>query len=207
MWKAWPDVRAGGLLLILMVLLAGCGRREEKKSDSDTVQTPMPPIGSVDSAMSSIDSSLAPPVAADWTAGIVDLPASGDSIATLVSVRHAAHDGYDRLVFEWSTAGRPGAHVEYIDRPVRSCGSGEVVPLAGDAWLLVKFTPAMAHTEEGHPTVGDRSRSPNLPILKGLELTCDFEADVSWVAGVSSPQRYRAFALMDPPRVIVDLAH
>ncbi|HET9234257.1 MAG TPA: hypothetical protein VFP10_08980 [Candidatus Eisenbacteria bacterium] len=203
-------MRRGWLLLIVAVLLAGCGQRGERKSEtasSDTTLTPAPHDGSVDSSATSLDSVLAPPRSAEWTAGIVDLPALDDSIATLVSVRHAAHGNFDRLVFEWSSAGRPGAHVEYIDRPVRSCGSGEVVPLAGDAWLLIKFTPAVAHTEEGHPTVGDRSRTPNLPTLKELELICDFEADVSWVAGVSSPQRYRAFVLTDPPRVIVDIGH
>ena len=209
-WKAWPDVRTGYLLLFLCVLLAGCGQREERKTASDRSgpdSTTGAPDGLVDSSESSLDSVLAPPGSSEWTAGIVDLPASGDSVATLMSVRHAAHEGYDRLVFEFATGARPGTHVEYIDRPVRSCGSGEVVPLAGDAWLLVKFTPAVAHTEEGHPTVGDRARSPNLQILKELKLICDFEADVSWVAGVSSPHRYRAFALANPPRVIVDVQH
>lgn len=219
MWKPWPEMRAGCLLLVMAVLLAGCGRREEKKSDSaasDTAITPALPDGLADSSVSAVDSALAPPVAAEWTAGIVDLAGEaflsndtppGGEIAVLSCVRHAAHDDYDRIVFEFTPEARPPVHVEYIDRPVRSCGSGEVVPLAGDAWLLVKFTPAVAHTEEGHPTVGDRARSPNLSILKELKLICDFEADVSWVAGVSSPQRYRAFALMDPPRVVVDIGH
>ena len=212
-------MRVGWWLLIVMVFLAGCGRREEKKSEtaaSDTTLTPAPPDGSVDSSATSADSALAPPVSVEWTAGIVDIPGetfiSNDTlpsgeIAVLSSVRHAAHDNYDRIVFEFTPEARPPVHVEYIDRPVRSCGSGEVVPLAGDAWLLVKFTPAVAHTEEGHPTVGDRARSPNLSNLKELKLICDFEADVSWVAGVSSPQRYRTFALKDPPRVIVDIGH
>ena len=209
------------LLVILTMLLFGCGQREETKArtPSDTTSssvTPAPPDGNVDSSDTSEDSALAPPVSTEWTAGIVDLPGetflSNDTppageIAVLSSVRHAAHDDYDRMVFEFTPQARPPVHVEYIDRPVRSCGSGEVVPLAGDAWLLVKFTPAVAHTEEGHPTVGDRARSPNLQILKELKLICDFEADVSWVAGVSSPHRYRAFALADPPRVIVDVQH
>lgn len=147
------------------------------------------------------------PISAVWTARNMDLPGEGEGAAVLMSVRQAEHDGYDRMVFAFKPGARPAVHAEYIDSPVRHCASGEVVPLAGQAWLLLKFTPAAAHTEEGHPTIADRERAPNLSILKELKLICDFEADVSWVAGVASPQRYRVFMLADPPRVIVDLHH
>lgn len=140
-----------------------------------------------------------------WTAGIIDRRRTGAPVATLVDVRSARHADFDRVVFEYDRL--PGLHTEYIDRPVRQCGSGNVVRIAGDGWLEVRMQPARAHTDEGEPTIADRERMPNLPLLSELELTCDFEADVTWVLGVESPNRYRVLELRSPPRVVVDVRH
>ena len=125
----------------------------------------------------------------------------------LTSVRSAVHSRFDRLVFEFAPGARPVSHTEYIDSPVRHCASGEVVPLSGDAWLEVKLTNAVAHTESGHPSVTERSLKLDMPVVKELKLTCDFEGDVTWVAGVASPQKYRLFVLDNPPRVVIDFRH
>ena len=127
--------------------------------------------------------------------------------AILNDVRSARHSNYDRVVFEFEGAELPTYRIEYIDKPVRSCGSGEVVPFAGDAWLSVRFSGANAHTDAGEPTVKDRVRSPNLPIVKDLKLVCDFEAEVEWVMGVSSPNKYRVLELKRPTRLVVDIRH
>jgi hypothetical protein len=125
----------------------------------------------------------------------------------LREVRSAKHANFDRVVFEFEGARLPSYKLEYIDKPVRECGSGDVVPFAGDAWLQVRFTGANAHTEAGEPTVKDRTRSPNLPIVKDLKLTCDFEAEVEWVMGVASPNKYRVLELKRPTRLVIDVKH
>lgn len=127
--------------------------------------------------------------------------------ALLTDVRSARHSSYDRVVFEFEGTELPTYRIEYIDRPVRSCGSGDVVPFAGDAWLSVRFSGANAHTDAGEATVKDRVRSPNLPIVKDLKLICDFEAEVEWVMGVSSPNKYRVLELKSPTRLVVDIRH
>lgn len=142
----------------------------------------------------------------EWTAGIIDRPQHDAPAATLVAVRTGTHDGFDRIVFEFDER-VPGYHTEYIDRPVRKCGSGNVTQVAGDGWLEVRMSPANAHTEEGRPTVAERERMPNLPVLSELELTCDFEAVVTWVFGVESPNRYQVRELSSPPRLVVDVRH
>lgn len=124
--------------------------------------------------------------------------------AELVAVRTARHDGFDRTVFEFS-GGVPATHIEYVDRPVRACGSGRVVELPGDGWLQVRFFGARAHTEAGEATVADRDRRLSLPALLALALTCDFEGEVTWVAGVAAPNPYRAFTLDAPARLVVDV--
>jgi hypothetical protein len=137
------------------------------------------------------------------TAGIVDVPRQG-APSVLTAVRAAGHAGYDRVVFEFS-GDVPGYHVEYVDRPVRDCGSGDPKPVAGDAWLEVRFFPAHAHDEQGQPTVPSRELRPNLPNVLEIERTCDFEAVVTWVLGVRSPGRYRVLELSAPSRFVVDV--
>lgn len=141
------------------------------------------------------------------TAGITDKKYEVKGAALLREVRAAAHNGFDRVVFEFEGVEMPSYHIEYIDKPVRACGSGDVVPLKGDGWLEIRFTPANAHTEDGKPTVKDREQTPNLKIVKELKTTCDFEAEVEWVLGVSSPNKYRVLELKNPTRLAVDIKH
>ena len=125
-------------------------------------------------------------------------------VAVLREVRAASQEGFDRVVFELD--GMPGYRIGYEDRPVQ-CGSGEPVEVAGAAWLQVQLLPAQAHTEAGEPTVQQRERHLDLPVLKELESTCDFEADVTWVLGLASRRPYRAQELAGPARLVVDVGH
>lgn len=143
----------------------------------------------------------------EGTAGITEKKKPAARVATLVDVRAARHEKFDRIVFEFAGSSLPGYHIEYVDRPVRNCGPGEVVPLAGDGYLLVRFQPAIAHTEAGEPTIKERERRPALTILKEMKLICDFEADVSWAMGLASPNRYRVVELSSPARLVVDIKH
>lgn len=143
----------------------------------------------------------------EWTTGIVEARREELRPVTLREVRTGRHAGWDRVVFEFAGGRVPGYHLEYVDRPVRKCGSGHVTEVAGQGWLQVRLTPAQAHTDEGEATVENRERRLALPVLKELELTCDFEADVTWVVGVSSPNRYRVQELSNPARLVVDVRH
>lgn len=131
-------------------------------------------------------------------------------LARLAAVRTGSHgdrsESFDRIVFEFVER-IPAWQIAYVDKPVRACGSGDPHWPAGDARLEIRFDGAVAHTDEGHPTVADRNRSPDLPNLKQLLLLCDFEGTVTWVLGVTSPEEYRVIELADPPRVVVDVRH
>ena len=129
---------------------------------------------------------------------------AGAPVAVLREVRAAEQQGFDRVVFELD--GIPGYRIGYVDRPVQ-CGSGEPVEVAGAAWLQVQLLPAQAHTEAGEPTVQDRERRLELPVLQELESTCDFEADVTWVLGLASRRPYRVQELAGPARLVVDVGH
>lgn len=141
----------------------------------------------------------------EGTVGIEAVTRRGP-VRTVVDVRTGAHEGYDRVVFELD-GGLPGYHVEYVDRPPHRCGSGDPVTLPGDGWLEVRLTPARMHTDQGAATITDRSRELGYANLVALESTCDFEAVVSWVLGLRSPEPYRVLELQDPPRLVIDVRH
>lgn len=148
-----------------------------------------------------------PPGDFEGTAGVVEKKRDGIAPVVLRDVRTARQEGFDRIVFEFEGGTLPGYHVEYVDKPVRQCGSGEAVPVAGDGWLRVRLSPSQAHTDSGSPTVKDRERRPDLTVLKELKVICDFEADVEWVLGLSSPNRYRVLELANPTRLVLDVKH
>lgn len=99
----------------------------------------------------------------------------------------------------------PSYHIAVPDPPVRQCGSGRPVSLAGDDRLEVRFDRTRAYTNEGMPTVTDRARTPNLPRLRALALTCDFEGTVTWALGLATPGPFRVTELSDPTRLVVDV--
>jgi hypothetical protein len=119
--------------------------------------------------------------------------------------------GYDRVVFEFAGDNVPGYHVEYVTAPVRRCGSGDPVSIAG-AQLVVRFEPARAHDEHGNPAPVERDRALGLPAVKEMKLVCDFEGQVEWVLGVGGGGEggawpYRVSELTGPARLVVDVRH
>ena len=143
-----------------------------------------------------------------WTAA--SLSESSDTAADrfmlVTGVETGRHESYDRIVFEFSAASLPGYHLEYIDSPVRECGSGRPVALPGDGWLEISFSPARMHDRHGS-TIGARQRQLGYPVLLELAAVCDFENRVTWVSAVSEPNRFRALVLENPARLAVDILH
>ena len=159
-----------------------------------------------------VDDALPPAMGQDLPtftteASSADVASTGPDAPILRAVRVGQHDGFDRIVFEFDADGLPQWHVSYIQAPVIHCGSGDEVAVAGAAWLQVRFNGANAHTEAGEGTSGPARRTPGLPSLRELVRTCDFEAEVTWVAGVATQQPYRPRVLDAPARLVIDIAH
>src|SRR6185295_12806533 len=145
------------------------------------------------------------PAGARKAPGVVQVKRPGE-LALLQALRVSPNDRFDRVVFEFRER-VPGYHLEYVDKPVRACRAGDARRIEGDARLEVRFTPASAHTEAGEPTVRARALKPALSVVRELERTCDFEGVVTWVVGTASAQRYRAYELSAPPRLVVEIEH
>ncbi len=142
----------------------------------------------------------------EWTAGVMNIQRSSLKPVTLREVRAGRNEGFDRVVFQFDGDQVPGYHLEYIDKPVIKCGSGDPTELAGQGWLQVRLQPAQAHAD-GKATVTERERKPKLPVIEELELTCDFEGENTWVLGVKNPNKYRVLELKEPTRLVVDVQH
>jgi hypothetical protein len=123
------------------------------------------------------------------------------------AIRTAAHDGFDRVTIELEADGLPGYHVEYVDRPLHQCGSGNEVFPVGQAWLEVRLEPAQAHTEQGAPTLPGREIEATARLLRRIYVTCNFEGVVSLVLALESPNPYQITTLRGPTRVVVDVRH
>jgi hypothetical protein len=195
-------------LTALAVLCLGCQRQSAVSSAPAELPSSTPSPSAAAAGIAS-PRSAEPQVSLDggaWTAGIVDKQAPAVGVALLRAVRAARHEGLDRVVLEFDGA-LPAYHIEYIDRPVRRCGSGDATALEGDGWLEIHLEPAAAHNEQGQPLLLAREQWPGLPIVREIELTCDFEAHVNIVLGVASPNRYRVLELSSPARLVVDIRH
>ncbi|MFW6085375.1 MAG: AMIN-like domain-containing (lipo)protein [Gemmatimonadota bacterium] len=146
---------------------------------------------------------------AAWTIGVRSAPSelTAPPLPVLTELRAGTHPDYERVTFEISgeAGGRPGYRVEYVDRPLVECGSGNQIFPVGDGWLEVRLEPAAAHTEDGRPTLGSREIDVDGPLLERIYRTCDFEGIVTHVLALASPNAYRVLTLQDPWRIVVDV--
>lgn len=135
---------------------------------------------------------------------------TASSVALVTDVRLGAHAGFDRVVIEFAGDGTPEYEVEYVDSPIRAAGSGDVVPVRGDAFLRILMHGASGVDlsgetfEETYPGP-DRLPGGRLDVVEELVRSGDFEATLSWVAGVRTPEPFTVRALTDPARLVVDI--
>src|ERR1051325_3719223 len=127
--------------------------------------------------------------------------------AILRAVRLAPHAAYDRVVFEFAGDSAPGYEVEYADRPIRRCGSGDAVSLMGAGHLVVRFEPAQMHDERGNPTVARREWTPRPRAAKEIKRLGCLGGQVEGFRGPHPPRLSRFPETAAPPRVIIDLRH
>jgi hypothetical protein len=140
--------------------------------------------------------------------GTMTAPAETNETALLERVAVAGHDTYDRVVFQFRN-GVPGYHVEYVEPPLREDGSGNVVKLEGDAFVVVRMEPASGFdlsVPEGELVyTGPRRIAGNgTSVVRQVVRTGDFEAVLTWAVGLDARVPFRVLTLEDPARIVVD---
>ncbi|MCD9623917.1 AMIN-like domain-containing (lipo)protein [Rhabdothermincola salaria] len=137
-------------------------------------------------------------------------PRADGPVRHLVAVRQATHDGFHRIVLEFEEGDSPPAYrVSYVDEPVRRPGSGQPVAVEGDARLELRLTPARTVSLRGdEPRVtydGPERIAIDQGIVNELVFVGDFEATMSWVVGVDTPDPFAVAMYDDPTRLVVDI--
>lgn len=186
---------------VLLALFAACNRGDDPTVTLDSTTSSSPSTSVVET--SSPSTTFVP----------MTLPASGAASSTrgyLASVRIAAHDGFDRVVFEFADA-LPGYRVAVTKRPVTADGSGDTVEVKGDVLYEVRLENASHVRFEGDKVVpvysGPKRVATRGEVVEEVVNTGDFEGVVTWVIGARpAPEGVRVTTLASPFRLVVDLA-
>jgi hypothetical protein len=112
-------------------------------------------------------------------------PPPAAPLPMLVEVRAGDHpdEDYTRVTFAFR-GGTPSYEVGYV-RSVPAEGTGDPLPLPGNAFVRIRFTPAQAHDEQGRPTLAVALRTPlDFPTLRGYGFGGDFEGHLTFGLGL-----------------------
>ena len=208
-----PLSRSAGLVFAVL-LMAGCADQPDTattgsaatsgSSAATSGSSPAAPGSSAASAPATEEGAGSTPFPAD-TAADTAAPVDPSGL-TLTAVRAAQHEGYDRVVFEFTGSGTPGWSVEYVDAP-SSQGSGAEVAVPGSSFLQV--------TAQGtsYPYESGATELPPGPVpvsgtgvVQGVVYDATFEGtSVAWI-GTSDRTPFRVYALTGPSRLVVEVA-
>ena len=140
----------------------------------------------------------------------VEGAASGSDTALLERVAVGRHEGYDRVVFQFTNA-LPGYKVEYVQPPLKEDGSGNPVQIKGNAFVVVRMEPASGfdlNTGEGVMVYKGPKRidgsAAGTSVVQEVVRTGDFEAVLTWAIGLSDKVDFRVGTATSPTRLIVD---
>jgi hypothetical protein len=134
--------------------------------------------------------------------------ADSGSAMQLTGVRVAHQQGFDRIVFDFAPQAGSTAHIpaytvsrqasaKFIKDP-----SGLPVTMRGSAGLRIVFHGASGASSY----TGSRDLNYyNLPVVQEVEQLGDFEAVMSWGAGLSQASCIRTLELTNPSRVVIDV--
>lgn len=196
---------ARALLAVCLLAVVGCG------GDDDDDRSAAPPPAATASPQTTPAPDPAPTETADSLSGAgiepVTVAATNTDTALLTAVRAAAHDGYDRVVFEFSNE-VPGYDVRYVGRPVRQDGSGNEVEVEGEFVVGVRMENAL-DADLSKPSAprtyeGPNRFSPETPQVVELVRSGGFEGVLTWVVGLRDQADFRVATLQRPPRLVID---
>ncbi|WP_327048420.1 GerMN domain-containing protein [Microbispora sp. NBC_01189] len=170
----------------------------------------LPPMRSLAASAASLVSAATlvvvpavPVAAAPDAAASVSAMRAAAPVATLVGVRASHHPGLDRVVFEFRGPLPARRSAGYVSRLIAD-GSGDTIPVAGDAILGLRFERAAGHDGSG-ASIGPARETFALPGVVQVVRAGDFEAVLTFGIGLARKAPYRVYTLTRPSRVVVDI--
>jgi len=215
------------LLLVVSALLTGCGSgaKEARPVPTSTPAVELTDTNPAESAGTEGETNsggaTAPTEAAPEPApapAVCDPQTGGEKgvFTNLTDVRVGAHEGYDRIVFEFAapkpnpggTGGVPYFEIRQARPPFTEDPSGEPLDVFGDAFVHIVMQGATGYDFDGNPTyAGSRTLTPGFGTLAQVVEGGDFEATLNWVLGLSRPTCWNTQVLHNPDRLVVDFHH
>lgn len=202
------------LLVLALVALAGC---DPDDSDIPNGNTPV----ATSEATQPADSSPEPtalvsiqtpkPINTDFGRDPISEPALATTNAPLNLAVTGTPDvdpgtpAYDRMTFRFD-GDLPAYEISYTPGPAQECASGEDAQITGQAFLQIRFSPSVAHDDQGNQTVSPTDLQPGLPVILQAKQTCDFEGVVVWTLGLSAEVDFRVNTY-GGQILVVDLKH
>ena len=146
------------------------------------------------------------PINADnWMSSVEGLPPVRSEDPTkalaLTGIRAATHEGFTRVVLEFSGEGTPGVwRGAWTDEAVEQ-GRGLPIQVAGEAVLdlIIDGTP-MTATENPYPG-GTHARAADLDVVSDGT----FEDNTHVVIGAPTTRQFQIGFLSDPVRMVIDI--
>lgn len=126
---------------------------------------------------------------------------------TVTDVRVGAHDGFDRVVYEFDGSGTPGWTVRYVDAAVQD-GSGATLDVPGLTILEVSLTGTGYPFDTGVEPYEGANPLPGTGAVTEVRMATVFEGITQSFIGLADPARPATVSLLtDPVRVVVDIEH
>lgn len=190
-------------LLVAVVLLALFGAACNRTPASTTSQDTTPTSTAISEPSTAKDD-------CETSNGGVD-----GTLMYLTDVRTGTHDTYDRVTFEFSKGdgpvGVPKFEISRGEPPLRYDGSGDPMEVDGESFAQIIFHGGTGVKFEGETPKqtweGQKEMKPGYPALVELEQAGDFEATLSWVAGLSYRSCWTATEMENPVRLVWDFPH
>jgi hypothetical protein len=199
---------------VLAVALGGCtGGSSPSPSSSSMPATTTSSPTSPPSASPTSSSSTSPSPTASVPPGFSldevtspTFPDLGGDLGGIGVVRVGHHPTYDRVVWQFPGSGRPTYRVHYVDQPVAD-GSGDVVKVAGDAYLEVMITFVGVPAEgTAQPKDASAASMSGTNIAAATAIYGGFEGYGQAFVGVRGEQRpFKVTVLKNPTRLVLDV--
>ncbi|MGQ0632798.1 MAG: AMIN-like domain-containing (lipo)protein [Sporichthyaceae bacterium] len=122
----------------------------------------------------------------------------------LTEIRAAAHQGFDRLVFEFSGALPTNIFVQWAPQ-ITQDGSGDKIPAAGNAFLAIGLNGVTGFDSADRSTFGPLRRSLALPNLNQVVHAGEFEGQISLGASLLAKTSFTTSTRTNPSRVVIDV--
>jgi hypothetical protein len=191
-----------GLVFAALLAASGCG-------DSDKQSSPAGESTTTSRTTTSTTAGGIDPLEGAGTTPVQTEP-TGHEAALLERVAVGRHEGFDRVVFQFKNH-LPGYRVEYVEPPLKQDGSGNVVQVEGNAFVVVRMEPASGFDltkDEGELVYKGPRRiegsAVGTSIVREVVRVGDFEAVLNWAVGLDERVDFRVRTASSPARLIVD---